>query len=47
MPIFKHGKDIVPPWCEVEDFEFISLGLDDQKTLDRRGEHEAFVVYRG
>ena len=47
MPIFKSGKDFVPSWCEVEDFEFISLSLDDRKTLDRRGEREAFVVCRG
>jgi mannose-6-phosphate isomerase-like protein (cupin superfamily) len=47
MPIFKYEKDIVPSWCEVEEFEFIDVYADKDMTIERHGEKEAFVVCRG
>ena len=47
MPLVRSGDGKMPSWCEMEDFEIISIPHDTSITLKRRGEKEHYMVGKG
>ena len=47
MPVFRPGRGNAPSWCEMESFELVELGPDQELRLDREEEKEELLVCRG
>jgi len=47
MPVFKSGKGLAPPWCEMEYFEIVDVLAGATHTFERLGRKEKLIVCRG
>lgn len=47
MPVFRSGRGNAPPWCEMTDFEILTLHADESVALRRFGEKEKLFICEG
>lgn len=47
MPVFKSGRGLAPPWCEMEYFEIVDLSRGDTHVFERVGGKEKLIVGKG
>jgi len=47
MPVFRSNEGKVPKWCELEHFEILELGAEQELRLPRRSSREIVLVTYG
>lgn len=47
MPVFKSGKGLAPPWCELEFFEVVRLKPGETRIFERVSDREKIIVGSG
>lgn len=47
MPVFKSGQGNVPSWCEMTEFEIVTLQADERIIFPRLGKKEKLFVCEG
>ena len=47
MPVFRSGRGLAPPWCELEYFDILGLSPGDRRLFERVGEREKLIVAAG